>query len=294
MMNQNTKSGVPRDVMLRIRTRYEALSPAERAVCEVIKNQPEMVINMTLAELAAVANVSDTTALRLSRSLGFKGFNELKMALVADSAEPPMSAMLEDIHDQDGVVEIANKVIKYNIQLLQDTLDTLDGESLEQAVKMLLGAERILIFALGTSAPLANEMHNLLMRLGLNVSAFTEGYIQLMKASMVLEDDVVVVLSRSGMPKTLSFSVDEARRRGAKIISLVCDPDSPIAQNSDVSILGVSREITSEAVASRISLETLIQTIYVSLALADKESAVRHESAISRLIRGHRRGSETI
>jgi DNA-binding MurR/RpiR family transcriptional regulator len=289
-MSQNEKSSVPRNVMLRIRTRYTALSPAERAVCEVIKNEPEMVINMTLIELAAAANVSDTTALRLSRSLGFKGFNEMKMALVADLTELPMSTMLEDIHDQDGVVEIANKVIKYNIQLLQDTLETLDGESLEQAVKMLLGAERILVFALGTSGPLADEMHNMLLRLGLNVSAFTEGYIQLMKATMVSKNDVVVVISRSGMPKTLTLSVEEARQRGAKIISLVCDPDSPIARNSDISIVGVSREITSEAVASKISLETLMHTIYVSIALADRASAVRHESDISRLLREHRRG----
>ena len=62
----------------RIRTQYEALSPAERRLADVVLNFPGDLAGYSATELAAISEVSNTAVSRFVRRLGFVNYDEMR------------------------------------------------------------------------------------------------------------------------------------------------------------------------------------------------------------------------
>ena len=74
--------------LIRLRGLYPSLKTALRKVADVILRQPEMAIYASVNEVAAVAAVSEATVMRFCRILGFKGFQDFKIALAREMVHP--------------------------------------------------------------------------------------------------------------------------------------------------------------------------------------------------------------
>lgn len=278
-MTGNKHIAVQKGALVRIRANYPRLSNAERKVSAFVSAHPEQIIHMTLVDLAKAAGVSDATALRFTRSIGFAGFNNMKMALVADLAVP-VEAIFEEINDTDDISIITRKVCQANIQLLHDTVDTINNDTLAKAINIIRSVNRIFIYSVGTSAPLAEMLRSRLFRLSYHSIAITDAYLQIMQAAMLKKDDALIAISRSGEPSTLREAVVIARRNGVKTIAITCDAHSPIAQEAEYSITAVSKEIRSEIMASPVPLLSVIDVIYVVLVMQDKLKTVENQRII--------------
>lgn len=79
----------------RLRAGQKHLTPALKRLAQVVLASPHEVIYQSVTELAEVAEVGEASVIRLCRDLGFKGFQDFKLALAADvaiSPETPPSA----------------------------------------------------------------------------------------------------------------------------------------------------------------------------------------------------------
>ena len=74
--------------LIRLRGLYPSLKTALRKVADVILRQPEMAIYASVNEVAAMAAVSEATVMRFCRILGFKGFQDFKIALAREMVIP--------------------------------------------------------------------------------------------------------------------------------------------------------------------------------------------------------------
>jgi RpiR family transcriptional regulator, carbohydrate utilization regulator len=277
------RDGVARGVASRARAHFQALAPAEVRVCEFVTANPEQVVRMSLQELAAGAGVSDATALRFCRAIGFSGFTEMKMALVADNALL-VEAIFEEVTVEDSPWDVARKCLTASSQLIADTMELLDGASFDEAVRILDDAPSILIFAAGTSIPLAQDLETRLFRLGRNPVCVTDPFLQFMRAALVERDDAVVVISRSGAPPTILPAIREARSRHGNVVTITASAHSLLAGAADVVLVAASREIRSDAMASLVPMAAVTEALAVSLALRDQRVAIRNEREIWRAI----------
>jgi len=232
-----------------------------------------------MAQVARECGVSDTTVLRFCRAAGFKGYTDMKLAIVQDLASPAQ-LVHDDISQGDDPVTIARKVFLSNIQALQDTLEVLDADAFMQAVSLLSHAKRILVIGVGTSSPIAHDFYNMFFRLGLNVRAQTDSYLQLMEAALVGPDDVVVGISQSGSSTDPVLTLQEASKNGAKIIVITGNAESPITKFADVTLLSVSRETRPEAIAARIAQSTLVDALYVIISMRILATTTQNENKI--------------
>ena len=265
--------------LARIRSQLPALAAAELKVAHWILQQPEQVMHLSMAQLAQECGVSDTTVLRFCRNVGFRGYMDLKISIAQDVAKP--TQIIHDaISEADDELTIARKVFISNIQALQDTLAVMDGPTLVQAVDLLNRAQRILITGVGTSAPIAQDMFNKLFRLGLECRVQTDSYLQLMEVALLGPGDVVVAISQSGGSADPVMTMQEAKKNGASTICITGNAHSPITQYADVTLLSVAHETRAEAIASRIAQITIIDALYVILAVRHLETAVRNERRI--------------
>jgi DNA-binding MurR/RpiR family transcriptional regulator len=275
------KSESPSSVnsLSRIRSQLPALAASELKVANWILQNLESVVHLSMAQVAQECGVSDTTVLRFCRNAGFRGYMDLKISIAQDIARP--TQIIHDaITENDDVATIASKVFMSNIQALHDTLEVLNKQALTRAVDLLDSAKRILIIGVGTSAPIVQDMFNKLFRLGLNCRAQTDSYLQLMDVALMGPGDVVVGISQSGGSTDPVLTLEEARKNGANTICITGNAQSPITQHADVTLLSVSHETRAEAIASRIAQITIIDVLYVALAMRNMETAVRNERRI--------------
>lgn len=260
------------NALSRLRGFLTSLSPAEKKVGEYTLENPERVIQMTLDEIAEQTGVSNATALRFCYSLGYESWLAFKFALVQSL---PNSPRLEDDNpnkkDQNGV--IARKVLLRSMQAIDDTLAIIEDAKIDKAVALIRKARRILIVSAGTSAPIAQEMHNRLLRLGLDCHMQTDSYLQAMQVSLLGPKDLLIVISQTGNSSNPRQTAAEAQAQGVPILCITGNTLSPLAQFADVVLLSVTQESTPETLSSRVAQYAMVHAIYVCLALRSTDQA---------------------
>tara|TARA_R110002012_G_scaffold80996_1_gene205180 strand:+ start:1417 stop:2268 length:852 start_codon:yes stop_codon:yes gene_type:complete len=128
----------------RIRRQFEALTPAERKLSNVIlENYPVSGLG-TITALAETAEVSSPTTARMARKLGFSGFPEMQAALRAE-LEATLSSPIAK-HDSWAAnapdTHILNRFADAVTDNLRQTLQQLDLEDFDAVVDLLSDPSR--------------------------------------------------------------------------------------------------------------------------------------------------------
>jgi RpiR family carbohydrate utilization transcriptional regulator len=238
--------------LIRLRGLYPSLKTALRKVADVILRQPEMAIYASVNEVAAVSAVSEATVMRFCRILGFKGFQDFKIALAREMVIPS-PRFHEDVGGEgEDEVAIVRQVFQTNGVALQDTLEILDIEAMKDAAQLLLTAGQIMVAGVGGSGPAVAYGGNRFLLLGLKAYLCTDFYLMLMAASMLSRGDVVLAISNLGTTREIVETVGIARERGARVICITNNSLSPLARICNPVLVTASREVTlpEDAVAS--------------------------------------------
>lgn len=279
MENVQAANNMSVDAMARLRGMMPSLSRSERKIGEYIVKNHQKVLQMTLAEVASQSGVSDATAVRFFRSLGYKRWLDFKIAL--SMTNPQSSQAIHDaIKPTDSAGEITRKVIENSINALHDTYAVLDHTEFKKAIGLIEKARRVLIIGVGTSGPMAQEMFNRLFRLGINCSVETDSYLQVMQSALLTGDDLLITISQTGDSSFPIRTTSVARERGCPVISITGNKLSGLAKISDIVLLSVSHETLQETIASRIAQYALIHAIYINLAINSIDQTYRNERTI--------------
>lgn len=264
-MDKQENNDINDHALARLRAMLPSLSPAEKRIGEFVIDNYKEVVQMTLAEVASNSGVSDATAVRFFRALGYKRWMDFKIALYL-STTTSTQMINEDIEAGDSVKEISNKVLQNTVNAIQDTYAVLQSGDLERALEMILKARQILIIGAGTSGPVAHYMHNFLFRLGINCKVETDSYLQVMQCALLSENDLVIAISRTGESEAAIRTATIAKGQNCPVICITGNKLSELAKLSNVVLLSVSHETLQEAPASRIAQNFLVHTIYINLA----------------------------
>jgi len=273
------KSDPSRDVLSIIRGFYSSLSLSEKKVADYILANLHDTIRMTLADVGHESGVSDATVLRFCRSIGYRRWLEFKVDLIRTLPGSP-EQILDDVDSNDSPGLIAKKVFNCSIQALSDTLTVLDDEHFVQALELIADANKILIIGVGTSGPMANEMHNRLLRLGLNCHVQTDSYIQVMESALLTSKDLIIVISQTGDSEDPLRTTALAKSKGCAVIVITGNTGSKLTEYANVVLLSVSHETRIETIASRIAQYAIIHALYVGLAMRDTSSTAEKEQLI--------------
>ncbi len=263
--------------LLTIKSLYTSLYESEKKIADFILEQPEAVVNMTVAKIAEKTGVAESSIVRFCQRLGFNGFTQLKINL-ARNLRKPEELILEDISRSDDIHTITSKVFTSSIQALIDSLKMLDMEELERAVGLLMEAKHIEFYGVGSSAPIALDAYYRFMRIGFKAYAATDPHVSRISASMLDSGCVAVGISHTGRTKDTVRDIEIAKSRGAKIICITSYQDSPIARLSDAKLITFTSEtkLMKEAISSRIAQIALLDSLYTCMALKKYETVIEN------------------
>ncbi len=260
-------------LVFRIRSQIPELSRSEAAVAEYIAACPDEVINLSVSALADCCGVSEPTVVRACRTLGFSGYQALKIALIQSaSAAVPLSG--EEVAEGDDMSAAIRKVFGAAADALTLTAGSLNAADLKRAADLLLKARRIYIFGIGGSAAVAADVQHKFLRLGLEAQALSDVNLQAITATFAEKRDVVFAISHSGSSKVVVDNTRLARNNGAKIITLSSMGKSPLTELADISLFTAAKETRYRivAISSRIAELTIIDTLYSYMAFRAKHA----------------------
>ena len=251
----------------KIRSLLPELSRSEATVAEYILNHSDDVIDLSVSALADLCGVSEPTVIRACRTIGFSGYQALKIALIK-SAENTIEYSGEEVRAEDDMKMSIQKVFGAANDAINLTRDNLDIKAMEKAADLLINAKRILIFGVGGSAAVAADVQHKFLRLGFNAQALSDLNMQAISAAYAGEGDVVFAISHSGSSKVVVDNASLAAKNGAKVISLSSIGKSPLTEIADVSLFTAANETRYRivAISSRIAELTIIDTLYSYMA----------------------------
>ena len=251
----------------KIRSLIPELSRSEAAVAEYILNHSDDVIDLSVSALADLCGVSEPTVIRACRTMGFSGYQALKIALIK-SAENTIAYSGEEVLAEDDMKLSIQKVFGAANDAINLTRDSLDTKAMEKAADMLINAKRILIFGVGGSAAVAADVQHKFLRLGFNAQALSDLNMQAISAAYAGEGDVIFAISHSGSSKVVVDNASLAAKNGAKVISLSSMGKSPLTEIADISLFTAANETRYRivAISSRIAELTIIDTLYSYMA----------------------------
>jgi RpiR family carbohydrate utilization transcriptional regulator len=276
---------VPAGTLIRLRGLYPSLKAALRKVADVTLARPELAIYASVNEVAAAAGVSEATVMRLCRLLGFRGFQDFKIALARELVTP-LQRLHEEVAEGDDAATIVHKVFHANIAALQDTQAVLDMKAMDAAAKWLLEARLILLIGVGTSGPIVTDASNKFFRLGLVVQAITDAHLMMMAAALLSTRDVLLAVSHSGSTRDTVETAKTAKNAGARVICITNNSLSPLTKTADLVLATASREtrFRQEAMASRLCQTSILDSLYTLIAMARPEAALQKLAKIENVI----------
>jgi DNA-binding MurR/RpiR family transcriptional regulator len=296
----STTSAISDDVFSRISSALPSLAPAEQRVGRVLLAQPSSAANLTITDLASMADTSETTVVRFCRSIGTTSYRGLRIALATAAAKvghQPAPQLAPDIRADDDLAVVIAKVGASDVQAITDTISHLDPGLLARVVDAVTAARRIDIYGAAASAIVAVDLQQKLHRIGLTAYAWSDAHLAIPSAANLSPADVAIAISHSGTTTDTIDALAQAGRTGATTVAITNFARSPVVGVADIVLRTSASEVAfrSGAMASRIAELMLIDCLFVGVAQKRYpeilEALARTRSAVSSRHRGRSPGT---
>lgn len=151
-----------RPIDVRIMAIYDELTASERRLAAVVMEAQTNLASFTAGELAAKADISNATAARFFKRLGYASYNDARMhARQAEDWGSPLYELTgtgrKRLAPGDFGLHIAQ-----DLQNLTRTAEMLSEADLEEATRILADAKRVFVVGFRNSMALANYARGLL------------------------------------------------------------------------------------------------------------------------------------
>lgn len=259
-------------ILEQIAQSYESLSKSHKAIADYILESYDKAQYLTANKLAAVTGVSEATVVRFTTEIGFTGYPAFQQALKEELKSKLTSVQRLDYTDrfQDDS-QAVNDVMKTDIDNVKETLANIDHKKMNEAVETILGARKIYIMGIRSSATLSEFMHFYMTVLFDDVvqvrsNCTNELFEQVMP---ITEDDVLIGISFPRYSARTINSMAYAHKRGAKTIAITDRDKTPMTEHADISLFATSS--MASFVDSLTAPLSLINALLVTLGMHRKD-----------------------
>ena len=273
------------NVYAAIQSQYSTLSKVGKRIADYILADPVHITSISIQQMAAELDIAESSIIRFCKIVGCAGFSEVKL-LLAKYSPKSVRTIFEDLSETDSISTISESVFSRNIDTLERALQLLDFEKIEQAVGVLSRAENILILGVGASGTIAEDFYIRLMRIGIRAVSLTDSHLMQIQASQCGPDTAVIAISHTGKTREIVSAVRTARECGAPTIGITGYPDTPLKEVSNICLELYSPE--QLFVSPRVAQFSLIDTLYVSLAIRRKDSVVQNIERMNEVLKPFR------
>ncbi|MTI71235.1 MAG: MurR/RpiR family transcriptional regulator [Firmicutes bacterium] len=267
-------------ILTKIKHGYDTFKPSEKKVAKFILKNTNDIPNFSIMALANKCHTSEASVIRFCRTLGLKGYQDLKLAISLEISKKKDDKQI--IHDQinieDSTSDILEKISMGSVKAIEDTKEIINIELLKEAIEAINDAEKIYLFSVGASSVVALDAQYKFTRINIPTVLYLDSHMQLTSAVHVTEKDVAIGISNSGNTKDVIKCLNIAKSNGAKTISITQYGRSPILEASDITLFTahVENNFRSGAMGSRIAQLNIIDSLFIGVACKRYDEVIKH------------------
>ena len=269
-----------------ILTKVSSLNGAQRRLGHYLQNDRSAVLLSNVNELAEAVGVSKSTVVRFAKTLGYKGFPEFKREMQREMrhklrAADRMEQTFTEIGDDKNIVA---KLIKRDVQLLQETLRAVSLPDFHKSVEIIWRARKVYIIGLNASMALAYLLHFRLVRVKKDVHwIFLTGGTSLVEQLAFMDRrDVLIAIDFLRVPREVQTALQHARKIGVPVLGITDFPNTPIARAASVCLYAKRGLHTS--VNSLTPAFSLVNALAIAVGWAKKADSIKALTDLDRLL----------
>ncbi|WP_170294942.1 MurR/RpiR family transcriptional regulator [Roseospira navarrensis] len=237
-----TDTGPLADIAARVQAAHDALSPQLRQAARYILAHPEDVALTSMRRLAEHAGVKPSTMVRLSRALGFDGYEALREpyrawlrggegAFVARART--LQARRPGATDGPGRAALLEEMTAADVGALREGLTAANAQALQRARDLICAADTVYVVGLRSCQSLAHLFHYAYGLVRGNARLVDgRGGMLFDELVRVGPDDVVLSIGfrpyACGTVEATAFAAD----KGARVVALTDSLVSPLAHGA--------------------------------------------------------------
>ena len=254
--------------------RQDDLTKSGRLVAEYLTHHADEAQYLSISSLAKECNVAEATVFRFCRALGFEGYHEMRIALAQANATGTLLNQ-QELRPDASTASLCEHAHALFLTAINGTQNALSTEAVEKAVALMREANQVFCFGQGGSMLLANDICARFASLTTKFRTAGDSHFQLLTASLMGPEDVVLFVSYSGATRDMMETLRTAKSAGAKVILLTHYEDSPGAALADVVLLCGAQEspLDSGSIPIKVAVLYVAEVLLLRYKLSDPEAA---------------------
>ena len=254
------------DILTVIQDGMQSFSKGQKKIANFILDSYDKAAFMTASRLGKKVGVSESTVVRFAAELGYDGYPDMQKSLQKMIRNRLTTVQrIEVTNDRLGDQDLLSMVLQSDIEKIRLTLEELDRSSFEHAVDAIVGARKIYIIGVRSSAAIAAFMSFYFKLIFDNVVEVTGNTSSEIFESLlrVGEGDVVIGVSFPRYSSRAIQAMNFARDRGATTIAITDSEASPLASISEYTLK--ARSDMASFVDSLVAPLSLVNALLVAV-----------------------------
>jgi DNA-binding MurR/RpiR family transcriptional regulator len=254
--------------LLKIRAERDQMSAIERRIADFILDNSHLLRDYSSQQLADALRISQSSVVKFSQKLGFKGYPDLKFSVGEDFArgdggdeagtargpQTPHSALAEALWQAKSQAERETRLIN-------------PPESLDAIAAAVGGAGKVFIIGLGADGIPARAFALALSTLGILSVHHFDSALMASAASAARRGDVMIVFSEHGRQPALCQIGRQVRDQGALVVSVTRHTSNPLRARAGAALLVSAHDerLHVEPLLYQAAVQHLLDLLFVLL-----------------------------
>jgi DNA-binding MurR/RpiR family transcriptional regulator len=273
--------------LLKIRSERDQMSAIERRIADFLLENAHLLRDYSSQQLADALGISQSSVVKFSQKLGFKGYPDLKYsvgeAIARDNGGNGVSAA-EVVQDNPHAA-LAESLWRAKAQADEETRLINTPDKIDAIAASISAASKVFLIGLGEDSVPAQAFAMKLSLLGIATVRQTDSVMMSMSVAAAERGDVLIVFSEQGQQPTLYQLCRQFRERHGKVISVTRHTANPLRAHADASLLISAHDERThvEPLLYQSALQHLLDVIFVLLCESGKGRLSKLEANLERL-----------
>jgi len=273
--------------LLKIRAERDRLSAIERRIGDFVLENAHLLRDYSSQQLAGALGISQSSVVKFSQKLGFRGYPDLKFSVgesVAREREPASVAPAAAVH----APAVADALWQGKSQAEAATRSINPEAALQSIATVLHAAGRVVVVGSGEDNLAARAFAMRLSLLGVAAAYHPDPLLAAAQVAGLGDGDLLALFAEQGRQPGLLHLAKLAHERGARVLSATRHSSNPLRARADHALL-VSAHDAQPHVAMLLyqsALQQLLDIVVVQLcALPGRQARLAdHQARMRRLL----------
>ncbi|WP_218042759.1 MurR/RpiR family transcriptional regulator [Steroidobacter gossypii] len=260
--------------LVKIRAERDQMSAIERRIADFMLDNAHLLRDYSSQQLADALQISQSSVVKFSQKLGFKGYPDLKYSVgeavarasdgqVKTTARSPRAATRESL---------AETLWQSKSRAEEETRLINDPETLGEIAALLSRAGKVYCIGLGDDGSAAQTFAQRLALLGTFTVHHDDPVRMTASISSAERGDVLMVFSEQGQQAALNQLSRQFRERHGKVISVTRHTSNPLRAHADATLLVSAHDERShiQPLLYQSALQHLLDQVFVLMCDGDR------------------------